>query len=195
MTSRTTSRLPQRGSPQWEEARRYAFGEHPSGLYCFKGTLGDGYPGYEDEQHIHDLAVLTANIIDQSISKTTYLDRPGLLLSNWRTYSKYCDHAGIPRNTRMYWPEVEICMREPERCAYEEATGKILLPLKCYYDQGKNYLNWMKLLPEAIHPHLHSLYNDYDPKTRLHLMKAHSRQYEHWRKEYKPNIQIEKASA
>lgn len=167
--------LPERGTREWELARQRAFNpENP----VYKGSLGDKYPGYEDKQHVRDCAALTWQIIENSISKGTWKGRPELMARNYQTYLDHCAFAGM---TPMSNNTVLLCYHEAERQAFYASTGKVVLPLSCYYDNewgsGRDDLKVLLGDDAALVDKLYS----YDRKTRLNMMRNSESLYRQWK--------------
>lgn len=167
--------MPERGSLEWEAARKRAYDrENPA----WKGPLGERYPGYEDKQHAVDLAILTWMIIDGSRRSGNWKKHPEHIARNYRTYLDHCHFAGISN------PEsnatVLLCYHEAERQAYQEATGKLALPFKCYYDNEWGIEDIKVVLPDDAAEMIDKLYS-YDRGTRLNLMRAAESKYRQWK--------------
>jgi hypothetical protein len=164
---------PKPGTPEWEEARRRAFNpQNP----VYKGPLGERYPGYEDPQHVRDCAALVWMIIDNSIGKGTWKGRPELMARNYQIYLDHCAFVGITPESNN---TVLLCYHEAERQSYYQATGKIVLPLPCYYDNEWGVEDIKVILGDDA-TLVDQLYS-YDRNTRLNMMRNGESLYRQWR--------------
>ena len=165
---------PARGSREWEKARRLAYNpKNP----VYKGDLGDLYPGYASPQHVRDCAVLTWQIIERAISKGTWKKHPHIVARNYQIYLDHCSFGGMTPRTNTI---VTMCFHNEERQEYFESTGKIVLPMECYYDNEWGIDDIKTLLPEDAWSSLDKLYS-HDRGIRINWMRAGESRYRQWR--------------
>ena len=172
----TGAALPERGTREWELARQRAFNpENP----VYKGPLGERYPGYEDAQHVRDCAAQAWMVIDNSVGKGTWKGRPELMARNYQIYLDHCAFAGITPESNA---TILLCYNEAERQAFYAATGKVVLPLPCYYDNEwkSGPENIKSLLPGGDAALVDKLYS-YDRNTRLSMMRNGESLYRQWK--------------
>lgn len=160
---------------QWRAASNAAY-RHPSGLFCFKGSL-DGYPGYTDEEHPRHMAAVAYDIT-RRIQGEAWQTNPNVAVLLRSAYRAYLDHCIDARMEASRTLVLDLVYYEPLRVLYQQATGKVVLPLVPYYDGDVGELE--QVLPQDAWFALGRLYADYSQYQRTQRMVEQQPDFKRW---------------